>query len=208
MSGARVRPLRPGEARAAGDVLARSHQQDPAFDAVFPDARQRAKALPRLFRVWVRDALPYGGVYAALDDQRILGVAVWLPPGRFPLTLGRKLRPVVGGLRIFAAAPRAFPRLVRFQANAERQHPEGESWYLEIVGVDDGARGQGLGARLLEPVLASADRDGLRCYLETARAELVRWYERLGFAVTNPSVALVPDGPTHWQMSRPPRSAR
>lgn len=66
------------------------------------------------------------------------------------------------------------------------------------------AQGQGVGRRLLAPTLARADRDGAACYLETQRPETVRFYERLGFALEREGVPLLPGGPTHRTMRRPP----
>jgi ribosomal protein S18 acetylase RimI-like enzyme len=34
-----------------------------------------------------------------------------------------------------------------------------------VVGVDPAARGLGIGTRLLEPILAQADKSGQPCYL-------------------------------------------
>ncbi len=99
----------------------------------------------------VRDALPFGTVWEASSDGEMFGVALWLPPRRFPLTAGRKLR----------GAPTIF--------------------------------------RLLVSALPS--------YLETARPDSVSFYARLGFRVEREGVRLLPEGPTHWTMRRPPPTA-
>jgi hypothetical protein len=41
------------------------------------------------------------------------------------------------------------------------------AWYLFIVGVTPSTHGQGIGWRLIEPVLADADDAGVNCCLET-----------------------------------------
>lgn len=55
------------------------------------------------------------------------------------------------------------------------------SWYLSIIGVVPQRQGEGLGAALLAPTLAHADRDGVHCYLETFNSRSVCFYHKLGF---------------------------
>ena len=62
-----------------------------------------------------------------------------------------------------------------------------------------------LGRERLRP-RRRADRDGLACYLTTARRENLRFYRRLGFQVEHDALQLAPDGPTSWGMRRPPRT--
>jgi predicted N-acetyltransferase YhbS len=62
----------------------------------------------------------------------------------------------------------------------------------------------GVGGRLVAPGLARADAEGMACYLTTARGENVGFYRRFGFQVEAEGLPLVPGGPTHWAMRRPP----
>jgi GNAT superfamily N-acetyltransferase len=109
-------------------------------------------------------------------------------------------------LRVFAAAPAAFPRFMRLGANAARLHPRDPHWNLETMGIVPDAQGRGVGTRLLAPGLARADQDGLACYLTTARRENLRFYGRFGFEVEHDALQLAPGGPTSWGMRRPPRT--
>jgi predicted GNAT family N-acyltransferase len=72
------------------------------------------------------------------------------------------------------------------------------------MGVDPGSQRMGLGGRLLKPVLETADREAVDCYLETADPANVEYYARHGFVVENRSLELVPDGPAHISMRRRP----
>jgi ribosomal protein S18 acetylase RimI-like enzyme len=206
-TGADVRVIElPGDRLAeAADVLARSFQDNPNFVDLFPDERIRARALPHVQKACLRDALGFGHVYAAIRDSELVGVAAWLPPGAFPLSLRRELRASPDMARVLAAAPRWIPRLVRFMAGVNKLHPVQPYWYLEVVGVDPGARGLGIGTRLLEPVLARADEAGQPCYLETMTERNVAWYRGLGFEVRSAGVSFVSGGPPNWTMLRPPR---
>ena len=54
---------------------------------------------------------------------------------------------------------------------------------------------------MLAPGLARARDEGRPCYLETADAATLPFYERLGFAVTGTAQV---DGLRLWGMARPP----
>ena len=76
-------------------------------------------------------------------------------------------------------------------------------WYLGALGVDPSRQRQGVGGKLLQPVMALADATGVPCYLETQSADNVRFYERHGFAVAE--AGEVPGQPLKmWAMIRRP----
>ena len=188
----------------AAAVLARAFRDNPNFVDLFPDGKARFRALPRLQRACLRDALGFGRVHAATLGGELVGVAAWLPPGAFPLSPRRQLRVMPDMVRVLASAPRSIPRLVRFMNGVAGLHPERPCWYLEVVGVDPGARGLGVGTRLLEPGLSLADEQGLPCYLETMTERNVGWYRSLGFDVDRAGVSFAPGGPPNWTMLRSP----
>jgi ribosomal protein S18 acetylase RimI-like enzyme len=169
-----------------------------------PEARRRV--LPAMFAASCRDAIPLGHVYGELGAGELRGVAVWVPPGRARMSLARRLRALPDGLRILVAAPRRFPRALRYMAAADALHPTQAHWYLESVGVDPAWQRHGVATRLLAPVLALADRRRESCYLVTAREDVVSWYRGLGFEPLKDDVRLTPGGPRTWAMWRPPRA--
>jgi ribosomal protein S18 acetylase RimI-like enzyme len=204
-----VATLTRGREAEAADVLLDSHASYPAFAAVFPDPGRRRRALAPFFRATVRDAARAGVVHGAHGgDGRLLGVAVWLPPGASPLPLSRKLRMLRGLVRVFAAAPRSFPTFARFGSNVERAHPRDAHWYLVVLGVRAQAQRRGVGSALLEAGLRLVDADASDCYLETSDHANVPFYERFGFSVTAPDLRLVPNGPSHVAMRRRSPGAR
>jgi ribosomal protein S18 acetylase RimI-like enzyme len=75
------------------------------------------------------------------------------------------------------------------------------------MGVDPAVQRQGLGGRLIQPVLEIADRDQVDCYLETAKAENAQYYRRHGFVVEDSALQLVPNGPAAIAMRRRPAAA-
>jgi ribosomal protein S18 acetylase RimI-like enzyme len=205
-----VRVIRlPGERLGdAAGLLARCFHANPNFVDLFPGERARFRALPRMFAAGLRDALGFGHVYAAMRGvegatrDELAGVAVWLPPGAFPLSAARQLRALPGLAGVLAAAPHSASRLLRYTASIARLHPDQPYWYLEVVGVDPEAQGLGVGTRLLELVLALADEMGQPCFLETMTERNVAWYRSLGFEVRDAGVRFVPGGPPNWTMIR------
>jgi ribosomal protein S18 acetylase RimI-like enzyme len=202
----RIVLLRPELASEAGAILARSHSDYPSFRHLFPERARRTRALQAIFTGVARDAARLGSAYAAVgDDDALLAAAIWLAPGRFPWTAWRQLRGAGWMLAVLRADPSSFRAFMKTGANGARLHPAYPHWYLETMGVDPAAQRQGIGGRLLEPVLEIADRARLDCYLETADRANVDFYKRHGFVVETSSLQLVPDGPAHVAMRRRPR---
>lgn len=202
-----VRLLTPGDIASAASAIASGHGDYPAFRAVWPDLDRRRRALTAFFAATVRDGLSFGATHGVVTDGRVDAVAVWLPPGAFPWSARRKARATPSFLRVAAADPQAFSRFARYGATAERHHPEGDHWYLVVLSVRRGVQRAGIGTRVLLPVLDRADADGTAYYLETSDPANVAFYERLGFAVRDEAVQLVPDGPPHVTMWRDPKVA-
>jgi ribosomal protein S18 acetylase RimI-like enzyme len=204
----RIAALSARQARAAGAILARSHADYPSFRYLFPDPERRARALAATFTGIARDAARLGSAYGAVGDEGELhGVAIWLAPGRFPWSAWRQLRGAGWMLSVLRADPTSFRAFMKTGANGARVHPTYPHWYLETMGVDPAVQRQGLGGRLLEPVLRIADRDRVDCYLETADPRNADYYARHGFVVENEALQLVPNGPAHIAMRRPPATA-
>jgi GNAT superfamily N-acetyltransferase len=60
-----------------------------------------------------------------------------------------------------------------------------EAWYLSIIGVLPAFQGRGLGAGLVENVLACTDPAGIPTYLETFTPRTISFYNRLGYRVVD-----------------------
>lgn len=200
-----IRPLEKREAREAGQVVAESLLVEPGFAAIVPDESTRRKVLTPLLTGTVRNAIRHGSAYGAIGEGRILGVAVWLPPGAYPFDIVTNLRMLPslrGTLHVGFAKAR---ELAAMEGNAELHFPREPVWYLQALGVEPGTQGQGIGSKLLQPVLTLADAKRQACYLETGTVRNVRFYERFGFQIREAAARLAPTGPTHWTMLRRPR---
>ena len=85
-----------------------------------------------------------------------------------------------------------------------REHPAAPHMYLFTIGTRKAARGQGLGKKLIRPVLEAADRACLPCYLENSNPANTGFYISQGFErlkLFEPG----PGGPPLEAMWREPR---
>ena len=201
---AQVVPLQASHQQRADEVLAQAFFDDPLSVFLFPDEAKRLDQLRWLYSGTVRYALLDGESYTTPDVE---GVALWLPPERpHPTQLGMVrvgmgLAPLkfgLGWLRRSLAAMNALDRCHKLDAPPRH-------WYLFLLGVDPPHQGQGLGGRLIAPVLARADADGVVCYLDTTKERNVSFYLKHGFEVV--TAGQVPgSGPRFWTMTREPKS--
>jgi GNAT superfamily N-acetyltransferase len=198
-----VSPLRRGQAALAAELLTAALHDDLGWRHVVPDPGRRKVALRSITGVAVRDALTFGGVLAACDNERMQGVAVWLPPGRYPMSRRRKARTLPATAALAARLPGNISDLARFGASIDAVFPSEPVWYLQILGVHPDAQRRGIGLQLLQPTLAQADSTGVACYLETAQPRNSHYYQRVGFQELGPAAPLRPGGPPITRMIRP-----
>lgn len=202
-----ISPLRSGETVVASRLLAAALRDDPGWQHVVPDGGRRLAALTAITRVALRDALAFGSVLSAREGEGLAGVAVWLPPGRYPMNARRKLRAVPAMAALAAHIPRDIRNLSRFGASVDAAFPPAPVWYLQVLGVHPDWQRRGLGQQLLRPVLSTAERTGVACYLETAKLSNIAYYQRFGFALMAPPGPLYPGGPLMARMTTPPEAS-
>ncbi len=188
----------------AAETLTQAFREDPVHAYLFPNLDDRIRSMRRLWDALIKFSLVYGEVYTT---SACSGVACWLAPGQTETTLRRMLRTRLALPRAFLSFERsAQRRAIRLFASMDRIHAQVMSrphWYLWAIGVSPGSQGQGIGADLLQPVLAKADAAGLPCYLETQTEGNVAFYHRRGFEV---AMRETPTdlGLTTWAMVRQP----
>ena len=78
-------------------------------------------------------------------------------------------------------------RAMRALEQSEKRREMPNNLYLSNVGVLAEARGRGLGARLLVPVMEYCKTHCLPIYLETGLGDNVGFYKRLGFELVDTS---------------------
>ncbi|MBQ1075814.1 GNAT family N-acetyltransferase [Micromonospora sp. C31] len=199
-----VRRIGPGSTAGAAAVLADAFDGYPWTTWTVAADRHRERLAAMFAGTVAAVGLPYGDVWAAVDPAgRPAAVAVWLRPDR----------PVPDDVWAGVAARNAelagdrYPALRAADEACASLRSAEPAFLLATVGVRGADQGRGLGARVLRPGLADADRAGLPALLETSSEPNVRFYRRLGFAVTGR--ARVPDGgPDVWAMRRPAAGER
>ncbi len=187
----------------AGEVLGKAFHDDPAFIWGLPDESKRARALPWFMAFWARYCLRFREVYTTAG--KIDGAAIWVPPGKFPMSLLRLMLSgmILTPLKLGPAGFRRFMSAANYMEQLHKRDVPPQHWYLWILGVDPSHQGQGLGGALIQPVLARADAEGLPCYLESANPRNLPFYKRHGFEVVVED-DLPKGGPRIWTMKREP----
>lgn len=199
----RIRKLTPNEAQLAGPVIADAMMVEPGFAAVLPDEDVRREVLVPRMTDSIESAISHDAVFVATDedDEKILGVAIWGPPGTYPPAehdeddnapeyMADLDQEIIEGLNAYDDA-------------CHEHFPNEPVWYLRLLGVDPAGQGKGIGSTLVRESLQELDRDGLPAYLETGTERNVRFYERFGFQVHKEEVQLAPGSTPHWTMMRP-----
>lgn len=193
-----VRPAVAADDDGLVATLVRAFREDALLNWAFRAGEGRERG----WGVYFRTALElYRASVVTLDTG--LGCAIWVPPDKWRLSLGREL----------SLAPRivqmlGFKRLVRGLGavkKMEAQHPPERHHYLQVLGVDPTLQGQGQGSRLLAAGLEQVDRERLGAFLETSNQRNLPLYRRHGFEVHS-TYDFGPGSPTLFGMWRPART--
>jgi ribosomal protein S18 acetylase RimI-like enzyme len=204
VTGPTVGPLPPERIRDAAATLARSFDDDPLSLVLFPGPRRRRWSLRSFMVASLRDALRHGEVWAAHDGDRVVGAAVWLTEGAYPLSSKRVARQAVAAL-VAMLTPRTLSLGARLISETQAVHPKDPHWYLAVLGVEPSLQGRGIGPGLLQPVLERLDHEERAAYLETSKERNIAWYARQGFELRD-TVEVRTGAPPIWTMWRAPRA--
>ena len=168
----------------------------------------RRRVLPRYLLSDARDALRFEMLLGAEVDGAIVAAAAWIPPEAYPVSRSRQLLQLLELLPTLPWAWRSLSEAQRGQAaNRKRHRIHPEHFYLRAIGVDPSVQDKGLGSSLIRPVLELADGRAVGCFLQTATAHNVSWYERFGFRVAD-HYRPTPTWPGVWAMWRDPVDSR
>ncbi len=177
-----VRLGRPDVNRAA-EVLALAFQDYPLLRYSYPDGAQRGEMVSYYCQTVLYYGIRYGEVYATSSHYE--GVAAWITSDHFPMTFWRILRSVPLSVLISfgkaGASEMAHPG--RHIDAMHKRYTPFRHWFLLQVGVAPEMQGKGHAGKLLRPMLARMDAEGLPCYTETMDEKNVGLYEHMGFRV-------------------------
>jgi GNAT superfamily N-acetyltransferase len=193
-----IREVTPEDVPGLNRSLARAFYEDPVFGWMLPDAADRVRRAERGFAFYLRKVyLPHHECFM-LDGGG--GGALWLPPGRWHLSLLEQLRLAPG---MIAATGRRLPWIMMALATIESNHPSAEHHYLAFVGLEPELQGKGLGTALMRPIIDRCERERVGAYLEASSPRNRACYERQGFEVTE-EFSFPRGGPPSWRMWREP----
>lgn len=167
---------------------------DPVVRWIWHDTDQYLTHFPEFVRVFGGDAFGHGTAFTAGDFH---GVALWHPPGVH--SDDDALGAMVEASLFDADKEKVFAFLEAMGPH----HPEGDIWYLPLIGVEPMWQGRGLGGALLAHALAKCDEDHVPAYLEATSEGSRALYQRHGFEVT--ATIQVGDSPPMWPMLRAAR---
>ena len=180
--------------------LVRAFDDDPVANYLFRQDSGRNRGFRIFFRFCLCTlSLPRDEVYTT-DACR--GGALWFPPDALDTPLIQQLIFLPKMIRV--AGFRGIGRALKIFEALDRAHPKERHYYLQILGVDPGHQGKGLGSALIRPVLERCDSEGYGAYLENSNEANLAFYERHGFAVTG-GIDIGPGAPPVWSMWRDPR---
>jgi GNAT superfamily N-acetyltransferase len=181
-------------------ALARAFDGDPPMRWFLPDEERRVELARMMFDVMLRRVhLARDACYTTED---VVGGALWVPPGKWRLSLIQQLAILPTMLRVFG---RGLGRAQRGLAVMDSRHPRKPHYYLDSLGVQPEWQGRGLGSALMQPILELCDRERVPAYLNAGSPRSRDLYVRHGFEVTE-EFRLPEGGPPLWRMWREPRA--
>lgn len=165
------------------NVLTEAFYVDPFYEYIFPNDSKRNGQLQWIMKGFLRYSFQYGKIYYL---SNLMGVALWLGPDR----------PFLSDLKLALLGFYKYPFKVGFGntfrmekittlwSKMHKKEPKNH-WYLMFIGIHPNLQGQGFGSALLNPIHQWADQERLICYLETAKARNVEFFQKNGYQVVD-----------------------
>ena len=189
-------------------LFTNAFSEDPLWKAIFGETGVTPAASEAAFEMPARYCLRYGSVFASSDAFE---GAMAFVPGQWAKMTGWRTMLCGGmsvGFRMGFKLLRAMEPIFQALPADMEAHMHGRDYiYLQIIGVRQENQGQGIGGRMLRPLLSHADSLGVPVYLETETEANVRLYERFGFSVLKTATLPVVNLPM-WEMAREPAAAQ
>ncbi len=201
---ATIVPLKQSQIPEAARLMARAFEQDPVAAYMLPKGHEHFQAMQWFWRFALHQSLRYQQVYTTAPDLQ--GVASWLPPQSSQESLLTIFQFLVEG--VFQWGWRSMSRLLallELSQELRSQYCPHPHWYLDGLAVDPATQGQGIGGKLLTPILTQADQEETSCCLYTSTEGAIRFYQRYQFTVQE-EFRCGQAAPPLWFMVRPPQT--
>lgn len=186
----------------AAEMMARAFLPDPSVTYSIDNESDRLVTLKYTWQNILNHDLQYQHIYTC---DGLMGVASWLPPDASIKPLWNHLPLLLGILKRSGwHSTRKLIAIITVTDSFRHKDCPQPHWYLNGLAVSPQFQGQGIGSKLLQPVLELADRKREICYLFTSTEGAVRFYQRQGFKVRR-ELQVFKDAPTLWMMRRSPQ---
>lgn len=177
-------------------TLTLAFSADPFVRFCYPDLVSYLVHFPNFAEVFGGKAFTCGSAY---HSGQYLGTALWLPPDTLPDEKD------VFELFERTLDPPTTKTVLAVVNQMGTYQPDEPHWYLALIGVDASHQGQGIGSKLLKPMIDKFDREECLAYLESTNAANIPLYERFGFNLVG--CIEVDDCPPLFPMVRRPQVA-
>jgi ribosomal protein S18 acetylase RimI-like enzyme len=169
--------------RLAGIVrlYARAFLDDPLFAFFVPDPKKRLEEITHIFEFAANCGLKYGEILTLESAPEC--AAVLLPSEHINMTVWQQI--ACGGLKLCMRAGLGTVHRLSyfndFSVRLQNKHMTEKHRYLQLLGVDPEAQGQGYGGKVLDVILRRAKEEHLPLYLETENQKNLAFYAGRGF---------------------------
>ena len=197
-----LRPLTLADVDAAGALLGRAFQDNPAYRAILSHLSDdaRAAAVARVKTGFTAAAVRHQEAHGIWSDGRLVAVSLTCAPGQYPHRLAAFARHAAGCL---TTGWRGIKGFLRVDGYITRRHIREPHHYLFVLGVEPAEQGRELGKALLRSLSDRADAERLPCYLETDKPTSVALYRTAGYVVLTEADVRGVAGLHLWTMRRP-----
>ena len=200
--------LKASQIADTSQIAAKAFNSDPVFNYLTPDdPHLKFQAITWFTNRVMAYCTEHEHIYTTSD---LHGIAAWLPPGEFSSHLLQQFKLVLQLQLYMLLMKVGWHRLGRwlnvlYKPEIAHQKDMGDShcWYLGLMVVHPSSQGQGIGSRLLQPILRRASDEGLHCYVVTFTEQAVRFYQKNGFAIAHKQ-KFASDTPLFWTLKRNP----
>jgi GNAT superfamily N-acetyltransferase len=196
--------LTKADVKAAAATLANAFVNYPVSVFFTPDEAKRKKRQPGISRRILRNSIKSGEVY--ITSPKMEGVAIWMLNNNQTAEKKRKqsLRDRIGALSIDKETKKRQQAFFEYSDSIRKRVLPAKYWYLQMLGVNPAYQGKGFSSRLVKPMLARAEKEGLPVFLETQLKKNVTLYEHFGFKVVEDG--MIPGSTVNsWAMVKEPK---
>ena len=195
MDETKIRVAQSNEIGKVAAMMTVAFSGDPFMRWMYPEADAFVTHFPKFVEAFGGAAF---GQNAAFVDESFGGACMWFPPGTEvdDEALGQHV--------VQTVAPERLAEIGEVFQQMQEHHVDEEVWYLPMIGVDAKFQGRGIGALLMNSVLAKTDEMGTPTYLESSNPANIPFYKRLGYEAVG-KIQLTDDSPLLTPMYRASR---